>query len=128
MSVRCLAIDEYVRGLEDRRLQPATRARPGGRSRPPPAALSFKHLSLPSSSKHHLRSTDGTATDLELGRSENMSTASIYSVPREARNILKRFRKAAPSLTIELYPNHFRFQHQVRRRASRQGCLAHRSS
>jgi hypothetical protein len=44
-----------------------------------------------------------------------MSTASIYSVPREARNILKRFRKSSPSLTIELFPNHFRFQHQVRR-------------
>lgn len=42
-----------------------------------------------------------------------MSTASVWNVPREARNILKRFRKKEPSLTVELYPNHFRFQHQV---------------
>ncbi|CED85445.1 Transcription factor Spt20 [Phaffia rhodozyma] len=42
-----------------------------------------------------------------------MSTASVYNLARESRSILKRFRKASPSLSIELYPKHFRFKGQT---------------
>jgi len=47
-----------------------------------------------------------------------MSTGATYNVTRFTRQVLKRHRRAPPSLVIHLYPTHFRFEHQVRPRSS----------
>ncbi|GAA5942113.1 hypothetical protein JCM3775_007405 [Rhodotorula graminis] len=41
-----------------------------------------------------------------------MSTGATYNVTRFTRQVLKRHRRAPPSLVIHLYPTHFRFEHQ----------------
>ncbi|BGP39914.1 Transcription factor spt20 [Rhodotorula kratochvilovae] len=41
-----------------------------------------------------------------------MSSGATYNVTRFTRQVLKRHRRAPPSLVIHLYPTHFRFEHQ----------------
>ncbi|GAA6002229.1 Spt20p [Rhodotorula paludigena] len=41
-----------------------------------------------------------------------MPSGATYNVTRFTRQVLKRHRRAPPSLVIHLYPTHFRFEHQ----------------
>ncbi|GAA5928719.1 Spt20p [Sporobolomyces koalae] len=41
-----------------------------------------------------------------------MASGATYNVTRFTRQVLKRHRRAPPSVVVHLYPNHFRFEHQ----------------
>ncbi|GAA6060514.1 hypothetical protein JCM10212_005595 [Sporobolomyces blumeae] len=41
-----------------------------------------------------------------------MASGATYNVTRFTRQVLKRHRRAPPSLVVHLYPTHFRFEHQ----------------
>ena len=42
-----------------------------------------------------------------------MASRATYNVTRFTRQVLKRYRRSPPSVVVHLYPNHFRFEHQV---------------
>lgn len=42
-----------------------------------------------------------------------MASGATYNVTRFTRQVLKRHRRAPPSIVVHLYPNHFRFEHSI---------------
>lgn len=69
----------------------------------PKTLISSLDLPVISRRANASRSTPGRA---------KMSSGATYNVTRFTRQVLKRHRRAPPSLVIHLYPTHFRFEHQ----------------